>query len=1329
MVLTLYDRYGNMKAELPPEDGSTQDKEIQGDNILSLSFTLYEHVPIDVGDYVDFLGERYRAVERYNPAEKSSVEWEYDVRLYGMESLLNRFLVTNGGEAVFSLTARPAEHLRLIVKCINDGMDHTTDWKAGQVEGTENVTIRYEGKYCGEALKELAEAVGTEYWTEGTTVNLSRCEYGAQVTLGYGKGLTGLDRDKADNAKFYTRLFPTGSSRNIDPEKYGSSRLHLPGGAEYVEIPELVEQYGTVDHYESAAFSGIFPRRVGTVSSVRREDVKDSDGNPYTIYYFKDSGLSFNPNDYEIGGLVKRVSFQEGSELAGLGQDESHYFEVNWNEKTKEFEIITIWPYDDERQLPGGSLVPKVGDQYILWNIRMPDEYYGLAEQEFQTAVEEYNAKHRVDVSRYKAGTDHVWMEETGTELHVGLRVRLESAEYFPGKGYKDSRITRISRKVCLPGQMDIEISDALSTGTLDKLSDTISDVRSYAGGILGSVNVPDVIRSWDTTLPTDSNLFSARRSQQEFLSKKKADRAREPITFEKGVAFGREDGGRIDGDGNAELLTLVVRELLRSPEFRNGWDGEGWRLAMEDGLAKLELDELTVRRVMHVMELIMDRLRSVGGQIAVSAANGKIKTVEDDGDSYRITFEQGNTYEAHDLLRCATYAGGAVQRTYWVEVAEAEAGLTEGSGWARVPKSEFAEWGTAPAAGDETVLMGNTENALRQNMILISAAEDGQPRIDVMDGIREKNFTGCLRARLGSLDGIKDGRFPTDNQPHGNGLYADNAYLRGTFLLSTGEDIKTKFEIVEGRIQSVVDSLREDIVGKSGYLGNAAFSAGLSRWETENATVFWLSGNRWIRANGGVLASHGDGAVLLRDMERTVVRIRNSRIVQTNGNLRAKPVFVTDGEGQREAAPVYLTFFYRCSRGGRLRVWFDGVDKSGFANFNSMDVSEEIAETAGYVQHVCDGLWNGTGDFRMEFTGEIYVYMLLLTSDKTEALAYRYRTLFEQSERLVRIAAAVYDRDGNALQETGLVVKPEGSGLYAQGADGKVALVGVAVEETDADGKTKTVIKLTADNIRLEGLVTANHNFKILDDGSVEAVNSRFTGRITATEGSIAGFDISGDRLGVGDGQKGMSLTSGRIWFTDGDRELIMGTYNRGTSNIIDRLGELKNTSAQAYPNYGLIFNVTGSLVHRNYAFCGTGNGVLQGLVEGYSLRWTQINEGEARELDVRYGKYFELYSDASGCAAQLPRLSVLREALNVPDTRDIALRITIVCRHCKNPIRLQGRKDNAGVGIDSAEYPYIRDNDFNPWHWDMGMGDIMELLLTYSGGDYNAYLVSYRG
>lgn len=480
MLLRLFDHSGNVKAQIAPDDSSTQVKEIQGDNLLNLSFTLYNCIQIDVNDYVDFFGERYWAVEQYAPAEKSSVEWSYNFRLYGIESLIKRFLVLNnvdgGNEAVFSLTARPIDHVRLIVKNINEGLDGLNNFKVGIVEGSDNVTIDYTGKYCDDGLKALAEAVGTEWWIEGTTVNLCRCEHGEAVVLGYRHGLTSLDRDKADNAKVYTRLFPIGSNRNIDATKYGHSRLMLPGGAKYVDAN--VEKYGIIHHYEQQAFSHIYPRRTGVVSSVRSKQVKDKEGKPFTIYYFKDKDLNFDPNKYEIGGLVKRVSFQEGSELAGLGTSEDHYFEVNYDSKTQEFEIITIWPYDDETQLPGGTLVPKVGDKYILWNIRMPDEYYGLAEQEFRTAVDAYNKKHALDVSRYKAPTDHVWIEETGTELFVGERIRLESREYFPGQGYRLSRITKISRQVNLPGRMDLEISDALSTGAMEKMGDAIQDAR-----------------------------------------------------------------------------------------------------------------------------------------------------------------------------------------------------------------------------------------------------------------------------------------------------------------------------------------------------------------------------------------------------------------------------------------------------------------------------------------------------------------------------------------------------------------------------------------------------------------------------------------------------------------------------------------------------------------------------------------------------------------------------------------------------------------------------------------------------------------------------------
>ena len=438
--------------------------------------------------------------------------------------------------------------------------------------------------------------------------------------------------------------------------------------------------------------------------------------------------------------------------------------------------------------------------------------------------------------------------------------------------------------------------------------------------------------------------------------------------------------------------------------------------------------------------------------------------------------------------MRCATFSGGNL-KGYWVEVAGVEGDSI------LVSEDEFS--GSLPEAGDECVLMGNTENPLRQNLILISATEDGQPRVDVMDGVKAKNFTGCLRARLGNLDGISDDWFPADNQPHGNGLYSDNAYLRVTFLLVTGEDIKTKFEIVEGRITSAVTALRNDFATEKGYLNNPAFDDGLEKWNTENETVFFLAGNKWIWANNNVLTRKGDGASVTVDDGRTVVHIRNKYILQKRANLKSIPSMPVNGDGEKEAVPVYLSFFYRCATKGTLRVQFLDVDKTGFANFNSLEVEEELSATDGYVQYTCSGLWNGTGDFKLSFTGDIYLYMLVLSTDKVESLAHRYRTLFEQSERLVKITAAVFDRDENMLEETGLVVKPEGAGIYAQDADGKLALIGVSVDGTDADGNKISVVKLTGDRVKLEGLVTANDNFKILEDGSIEANAGTFSGHI----------------------------------------------------------------------------------------------------------------------------------------------------------------------------------------------------------------------------------------
>lgn len=518
-----------------------------------------------------------------------------------------------------------------------------------------------------------------------------------------------------------------------------------------------------------------------------------------------------------------------------------------------------------------------------------------------------------------------------------------------------------------------------------------------------------------------------------------------------------------------------VTSDSIRSAgQFVDGMLGAGFQLWKgEDGRTYLTVDKLTVRQTMAVMELLIEKVRSVGGQICVSAANGRIKTVEESGEHYLITFEQENMFVQHDLVRCQTFTGKEM-RSYWVEVADVtEDGIV-------VAKEEFE--GVEPKEDDECVLMGNTANTDRQNVVLISATEDGQPRVDVMDGVKGKTFDNCLRARLGNLDGIKDDKFPADRQPKGNGLYADNAFLKGTFVLETGEDVKTRFEITEGKVQSAIDSVRNDFLSEKGYLNNPTFASGLEKWNSENETVFFLVGNKWVWANGAALSKKGDGASVVTDMGRKVVRIRNKYIRQKHENLRFVPTFPTNGDGKKEALPVYLSFFYRCAKAGTLKIGFENVDKTGFVDFNSMEVSEEIAATDGYVQYTCSGLWNGTGDFKLSFDGDIYLYMLVLSTDKIEALTYKYKTLFEQSERLVKISAAVYDKDERALEETGLIVTSKVSGLYAIDVDGNLkSFVGAG-----QDG-----VKIKASNIQLEGLVTANNNFKILEDGSIETIKA----------------------------------------------------------------------------------------------------------------------------------------------------------------------------------------------------------------------------------------------
>ena len=544
----------------------------------------------------------------------------------------------------------------------------------------------------------------------------------------------------------------------------------------------------------------------------------------------------------------------------------------------------------------------------------------------------------------------------------------------------------------------------------------------------------------------------------------------------------------------------LTVEGNLGKGDFVSGMDGTGWRLWMKNELANLELDSLTVRQTMRIFELLIDRVRSINGQLVVSAADGKIAAVNDLGNQLLIAFEMGCDFEAGDFLRCQTFKGSRLKH-YWVQVKETRT-TEDGKVWAVLNKEDEGWLNGTAEVGDECVLFGSDKKE-RQGLIFISATDDGLPRIDILNGVKGRNLKNCLRTRLGALDGIRDDYFPAENQPHGYGLYSDNAYLKGDFILRTGVNINTWVSIVEGKVRSEIDSMRSDFIAGKGYLANSLFLDGLNKWQTENNTTFFTLGGKWIWANGNVFSWKGDSAVVGTDRGRTVMKIANKYIKQKNEDLTARPRFEKDKEGKIVPQPIYLTFYYRVVKQGTLTAGFVNQDLTTTQdNYEELKIKETLPATTDYLQYKASGQWNGTGDFQLSFTGEIYVYMLILTQREVDGLEYKYRTLFEQTDRLIQLTAGIYEKNAEALKalrESGLVIAPEGSGIFAKDANGKIGFIGVSVEEKDAEGNTKTVIKLSADDIKLEGLVTANGYFKITEEGSLEALNAKISGSFSA--------------------------------------------------------------------------------------------------------------------------------------------------------------------------------------------------------------------------------------
>lgn len=822
MELKIYDKTNILRLTASPNSSSSVTEEIGGECSVSASFTHTEYVPLDVDDYIDVEGVRYKVKSRYRPKQKNTQTYEYSVKFYApihdAEDTLMLFQ-EGGTTSEFSYDGGPREHLQLWIDNMNRRAGGNL-WSIGTVITAENKVIDYRNVKCWDAAfgsNGIAATFGTEMWADGYVINLCKAERGEVVELGYLQGLTNLAQEDNGEVKFFTRLFPLGSTRNIDATKYGYSRLQLPSREIYVD--KNVDLYGVKEETEEAAFTEIYPQYVGTVSSVRTEEKTSEEGRKYTVYYFKDNGMNWNPKDYEIPDLDYMLQFQTG-ELAGRGTDGS--FQAAWHEDTREWEIINVYP-DDATQIPGGVIIPNPGDKYIPWNFAMPQEYITAAEQAYKLAVDDYLNTYSFDPNKYTGTTDRNYIEKNKTPLRIGWNVRLLSEQYFGSTGgYKDTRITKVQRKLNDLCQATITCSDEVGSGWKSSVDNSLNSLR-YEVARQAEQYVYDVIRSFDEKTPSDKNIFSALKSLKTHLRKDAPDRT----------------------EFLMKLLGGIISPFLTSPDFVTGMMGAGMSFSSEEGGESVGwIDKLYVRKkaILQLLSIMETELAGASMMFNSSGARATITKVEridavpffySDGSAkyysdgsrayvqpsahgavYRCYFlaDDGekaieNRFRVGNLVRSQSFniKSGVyenVSNHYWWRLVTAV-----GDNWIEVSVNHCDEGSDIPKEGDVVVQLGDIADPDYQAAIMLSAYGDGAPYMTFYQGINSYSLSGKDIVSIGYDRLTKEGYFNVYGR-----AYIGNREQTNYLSLSDGKLVGRFSELMLSSGKSVVEVAKEEI-------------------------------------------------------------------------------------------------------------------------------------------------------------------------------------------------------------------------------------------------------------------------------------------------------------------------------------------------------------------------------------------------------------------------------------------------------------------------------------------------------------------------------------
>ena len=588
------------------------------------------------------------------------------------------------------------------------------------------------------------------------------------------------DKEMTLNGVVQKRLMLPEGISYVDAYRYSPTGERINIGDENYDDPNNVEMPEEEAIEEIVIFEDEYPQYKGTISSVSHDNKVDDNDKEYRIYNFKDTGLKNFTEDFRLDGEELHMIFQTGK-LAGMD------FAINIVESDNTgttFEIVRNEDYG--RFLPDDVLYPEASNTYILYGFDtayISEQMLPDAEQNLLKKAKEYVKKSMIDPSTYDCEMDADFIYNKGNirTYEVGDKVNLINKAFFP-EG-RQSRIIGFEWPLDIPYDHPIyTVGETASYSRIGEIESKLDSLtykgQTYSGSAVGGGGTSVyVIGVNDKTIPSDRNVFSAKRVLQEIIayaiSKTKGDTALGLISFLNGINVTK--GIVTDTITATELSSNIVKVLDKLTANNAAFSGNissvdyaekllGWLITPS---GDIDAKSLRLRDFLEVPELRYNRVSVITGEEWNAPGGGIIESVDEENSIVYLKLEPGEVaaIEVDDICKANFNNDTGFQTTYF-RITE----KLDNSSFKYVLRSGYTYH---PQKAMHFVCYGNFTNAERQK-----SSYSTQNYIRFLKGVNNWEITKDMIAmQLGDLSNLK--LFGMDMTGHS--AYLNRIYMTGT--------------------------------------------------------------------------------------------------------------------------------------------------------------------------------------------------------------------------------------------------------------------------------------------------------------------------------------------------------------------------------------------------------------------------------------------------------------------------------------------------------------------------------------------------------------------